>query len=401
MGARRRPVIAATLALALLAAGCTYSDREAGLFGRTPTAVDSPSASLPDPPDSAGPVPLLGDWTWGGADTRGIAVRTAVHGVRRVPGGTVLDWSITALSGPDRVPGESVVGGLALDLVEQSDVLLVDASAGRAYRPLTAGDGSDACLCASVWLASESLAYDVPRLLQVAYPTLPADLRTVDVSIALAPVFSRVPVAPLGEVAAPITETDLAAPVESPSPPLGRTPQFRVADGQLFAIEVDAVLAGGTLTSVAWTLESMSRGPGPPPGLAPTLTRNDAWRVTPVQVEAAGSDVDCLCSDPTRWREHLTEPGRRVRVVTTLGDVPRGTTTVDVEFGTVSPLRGIPVRPISDATFRTAGTVPGPEQTWSFRPGRPRAGWPISSWPTPVPVITQGAFTATVDRILD
>lgn len=162
------------------------------------------------------------------------------------------------------------------------------------------------------------------------------------------------------------------------------------------------MLAGGTLTSVVWTLESMSRGPGPPPGLAPTLTRNDAWRVAPVQVEATGpGDVGCLCSDPTRWRDQLTEPGRRVTVVTTLGEIPRGATTVDVEFGEVSPLRGIPVRPASDATLRAAGTVRTSLRTWSFRPDRPRAGWPLSSWPTPVPVITRGRFTATVDRILD
>ena len=397
-GARRRGLAALALALALLGAGCTYSDREAGLFGRTPDP--SPSGPAVEPPDSTGAIPLLGDALWTSADTRGVPLRLAVHGVRRVPGGTVLDWSITALSGPDRVPGAAIPGGLSLDLHEPADLALVD-PAGRVYRPLVA-KGSETCLCISLWHAQQDLAYDVPRLLQVAYPTLPADLRVIDVSIALAPAFSRVPVAPLGEVSAPITETDLAAPVESPPPPLGRTPQFRLPGGQLFAIEVDAVLAGGTLTSVVWTLESRSRGPGPPPGLQPTLTRNDRWRVLPVRISATqAGDTGCLCADPARWREHLTEPGRRVTVVTTLGEIPRGATTVDVDFTEVAPLTDIPVRPASDAALRTAGTVRTPPRTWSTRPGRPARGWPLSSWPTPVPVITRGAFTATVSRILD
>lgn len=395
-GPRGRGVAATALALALVTTGCTYSDREGGLFERTPDAVESPAASPAVPPNSSGPIPLLGEATWMVADRRGIPIRIAVHGLRRVPRGTVLDWSITALSPPGGVSGEPIPGGLSIDIDEQTDVALVDAAA-RVYRPLVAKD-SGRCLCVSFGLAQQNLAYDVPRLLQVAYPALPADLRVVDVSIALVPVFSRVPVAPLGEVAAPTTQTDLAAPVEWPVP-VERTPEFRLANGQLFAIEVIAVLASGTLTSVVWTLESRSPGPGPPRGLQPTLTRSGAWRVLPVQVEPAeADDAGCLCADPARWRGHLTEPGRRVTVVTTLGEIPRGATTVDVDFTEVSPLTGISVRPASDAALRTAGTVPGPDRTWSFRPDR--RGWSLSSWPTPVPVISKGRFLATVDRIL-
>lgn len=399
-GAWRRGLAATVLALALLSAGCTYQDRETGLFGRTPAADRSASEPPRDPPDSTGAIPVLGDATWVSPDPRGIPIRIAVHGVRRVPGGTVLDWSITALSTPGEVPGELIPGGLSIDFSEETDVALVDKAANRVYRPLVAKDGSGLCLCVSVSLAQQNLAYDVPRLLQVAYPALPADLRVVDVSIALAPVFSRVPVAPLGQVAAPITETDLAAPAESP-PPLRRTPEFRLPNGQQYAIEVSAVLASGTLTSVAWTLESRSRGPGPPPGLQPALTRGGR-RVRPVRVEQTPLDEDgCLCSDPARWRGHLTEAGRRVTVVTTLDEVPRGATTVDVLFPDLPPLTDIPVLPASDAALRAAGTVPTPARTWSLRRDRPRRGWPLWSWPTPVPVIPKGRFTATVDRILD
>lgn len=398
-GARWRGFAAGALTLALLGGGCTYSDRESGLFGRTPDAVESPTESRTDPPESVGPIPLLGTATWVSADARGIPVRFAVHGIRRVPGGAVLDWSITTLSGPDRVSGEPVPEGWSVGLQEQTDVALVDPD-GRVYRPLVARDAVDQCLCVPVAQAQQGLAYDVPRLLQVAFPALPTELRLVDVAIAVAPVISRVPVAPLGQVAAPISDADLAVPAELP-PPLARTPEFRLPGGQRFVLEVGAVLASGTLTSVVWTLEAQSRGPGPPPGLQPTLARND-WRVGPIRVgQAEPDDGECLCSDPARWQDQLTEPGRRVTVVTTLDEIPRGATNVDVLFPDLRPLTDIPVRPASDAALRTAGTVDGPSRTWTPRSGDPRRGWALRSWPTPVPVIAKGRYLATVDRILD
>ena len=388
------------LVLTALLGGCSYTEEEPGLFGRTPAAAPVETEDSGQTPDSTAPVPVLGEATWTSVDPPGIPIRIAIHGVRRVPGGTVLDWSITALSAPGGVAGETVPGGLRLNLHEPRDVALVDAPAGRVYRPLLSRDGSSRCLCTPARLAQEDLTLDVPRLLQVAYPPLPGSTRVVDVSVAPVPVFSRVPVTPIGEVSAPIAETDLARPVDAAAP-LGRTADFSLPGGQRFAIEVEAVLASGTLTSVVWSLEARSRGPGPGPGLRPELTRNNAWRVTPLRLgRTEGGGPTCLCLDPATWREQLEEPGRRVTVVTNLDEIPLGTTAVDVLFPGLPPLRDIRVTPASDGAYRSSGTARGPRQTWSYRTNRAQPGWPLYNWPTPAPKITERAFTATVEPLL-
>lgn len=398
---RRGRRIALLLVLPLVLVGCTYEDREPGLFERTPASTPTGTDDEPNPLDSTAAIPLLGEATWTPPDTRGIPIRIAIHGVRRVPGGTVLDWSITALSAPVRVPGERIEGGLTIGIDERTEVALVDGSAGRVYRPLISRDGSQSCLCSPAQRAEDDLALDVPRLLQVAYPELPDSLRVVDVSVGPVPMFSRVPVTPVGEVSAPIAETDLARPVglfETQA----RTPDFTQSNGQTFAIDVHTVLASGTMTSVVWTIEARTRGPGPSAGLRPELTRNDAWRVTPMRLGSADRDgPECLCADPTTWREYLEEPGRRVTVVTNFGDIPRGTTTVDVRFPDLPPLLDISVTPASDGAFRAAGAARGPRQTWTYRTNRPQPGWRLHAWPTPAPQITEGDFTGRVDDILD
>jgi hypothetical protein len=398
---RRRRLGGVLLVVALLLVGCTYEDREPGLFGRTPAATPSEVGSSPDPLDSSAAIPLLGEATWVPPDTRGIPIRIAVHGVRRVPGGTVLDWSITALSASVRTPGERIEGGLPIGIDERIDVALVDASAGRVYRPLVSRDGSQSCLCAPVRLADDDLALDVPRLLQVAYPELPAPIRTIDVSVAPVPVFSRIPVTAVGELSAPIAETDLARPVGR-TETLARTPDFTLPSGQRFAIDVHAVLASGTLTSLVWSVEALTRGPGPGSGLRPELARHDAWRVTPMRLGSAdGRGPGCLCTDPSAWKEYLEEPGRRITVVTNFGDIPRGTTTLDVLFPGVPALRDLGVTTASDGAFRAGGTARGPKQSWTYRTNRPQPGWRLYAWPTPAPVITEGDFTGRVDPILD
>lgn len=397
-GTRRRRRTAALAVLALLA-GCTYADREPGLFGRTSDTEPRPSETAPPVAESVAAIPVLGEAIWTAADARGIALRIAVHGVRRVPGGTVLDWSITALSGPDRATGERIEPPLPLDLEERNDVLLVDVPDGKVYRPLVARKGGR-CLCTPVELVQDDLAFNVPRLLQVAYPPLPASVRVVDVSVATAPVFSRVPVAAVGQLAVPIAESDLARPAEV-TEPLGRTAELAGPRGQRFAIYANVVQGSGTLTSVGWTLQALTAGPGPEPGLRPQLTRNDSWRRTPLRTRVASGSPACLCSDPARWREHLQQPGARVTVVTNFGEVRRGTTTVDLLFPGVPPLAGVPLTPASDGAFRSAGTKPGPRGTWTFRPDRAQPGWRLSAWPTPVPEITKDDFVATVDPILD
>jgi hypothetical protein len=181
-----------------------------------------------------------------------------------------------------------------------------------------------------------------------------------------------------------------------------RTPDVAGSGGQRFAIEIHAVLASGTLTSVAWTLEAVSRGPGPEPGLVPELARIGDWRVTPMRLDPGGrARPVCLCTDPATWREYLTEPGRRITVVTNFGEIPRGTTSVDVVFPGVAELRGIGVTPASDGAFRAAGAVRTPRRSWTYRSSRPQPAWGLYAWPTPPPVVTKGGFTGRVDPILD
>jgi hypothetical protein len=107
-----------------------------------------------------------------------------------------------------------------------------------------------------------------------------------------------------------------------------------------------------------------------------------------------------MCRDPVTWREQLQEPGRRVTVVTNLRAIPRGTTTVDVLFPGVPPLRDIRVSLASDGALRSGGTARGPRQTWTYRSNRTQPGWRLHNWPTPAPNITEGDFAATVDPIL-
>src|SRR5918995_6920824 len=117
-GRRLRAGFLALVLAGLLLGGCSYAEDEPGLFGRTPAAAPEETEDSGQTPDSTAPVPVLGDATWTSVDPPGIPLRIAVHGVRRVPGGTVLDWSVTALSAPGGVAGETVPGGLRLDLHE-------------------------------------------------------------------------------------------------------------------------------------------------------------------------------------------------------------------------------------------------------------------------------------------
>ena len=100
-----RRLVATLLVLGCLVAGCSYERVEPGLFGRPmsrqttapPMRPLPPADTLPSPnPD----LPVVGEAIWTSADGLAITMRLAVHAVRRVEGGTVLDWSVTPLHGP-------------------------------------------------------------------------------------------------------------------------------------------------------------------------------------------------------------------------------------------------------------------------------------------------------------
>jgi hypothetical protein len=73
---------------------------------------------------------VVGEATWTSADGLDITMRLAVHAVRRVPGGTVLDWSVTPLHGRglrpnDPLPQRSIWGsvGQTIQLPARSTAL--------------------------------------------------------------------------------------------------------------------------------------------------------------------------------------------------------------------------------------------------------------------------------------
>ena len=184
---------------ACLVAGCSYERVEPGLFGRPMTEQTTAPPIRPVTPDRNSPspnpdLPVVGEAIWTSADGLDITMRLAVHAVRRVAGGTVLDWSVTPLHGAGLRPSDPLPTTVNLGLSRPGegypDILLVDAARARVYRPLTRKGWGSRCLCTPVTLAQRSLRIDYTTLLQVAFPALPDDLENVDVQLATVPPFS-------------------------------------------------------------------------------------------------------------------------------------------------------------------------------------------------------------------
>src|SRR4029450_5770373 len=134
-----------TLFFACLITGCSYDRAEPGLFGRAITRETTAPPIRPVTPDESGQgpnpdPPVVGEAVWTSADGLDITMRIAVHAVRRVAGGTVLDWSVTPLHGPGLPPNDPVPRRVDLGLTRPGEgypnILLVDASRSRVYRPL-------------------------------------------------------------------------------------------------------------------------------------------------------------------------------------------------------------------------------------------------------------------------
>ncbi len=401
---RGRRLSATLLSLALLLTGCTYSESEPGLFGRSP-ATSTPIGTQKSPhvptSDSALSVPVLGETIYHTAGRLDVSVRIAVHAVRRVSGGTVLDWSVTALAGPGVAAGEQL--SLELGLTEEFDVSLIDAAEGLIYRPLISRR-SGSCLCIPVWLVGQTMLVNAPRLLQTTFPRLPDSTRVVDVNIATVPIFSRIPVTPTGQVQTAVSETDLARPPELRQT-LAGTDEFSRPSGQSFEFQVDAVLVSGSFTSLVWTVRANSSGPGSIGSAHPQIRRSGvgpALRAQTATVRYAGEKTQqCLCPTLGNLVGRLRNRGDHVTMVTNFPALPRGTTSVDVLFPGVEPLVGIPVAAAPDGAFRVGGTVPADTTTWSYVWNRPLAGWSLARWPTPVPArIDRDRFRTTVDRLI-
>lgn len=426
-----------TLLVLLLCAlnSCTYAKEEPGLFGRTrepaTLAPPGPSQESPSMVTSANPdLPVAGEAIWTSGEGLGVRLRIAVHAVRRIAGGTVLDWSVTPLSGLNLGPGDAVPASLdlGLDRVGGVNVTLIDAPARRVYRPLTVTGraGQWRCICSPVQLAERQLRVGQTSLLQIVYPQLPTDVIRIDVDVATVPIFWHVPVTGIGLVPEPTNPIDLTRPPDGLSLNAS-TPRFRYSPGgQEFVISVDEVIASSTFTSARWTIQSLTAGEGlaaaasPPfaevpdssrpynaisasgPQVSPANDTANLVRSRRVSTKAQGlGALECLCSDLRTWAGALRSPGQQVSVVTNFSPLPYYTERVDVAFPGLTTLHDVHLTSASDGSLRSAGPVPRTSGTWAYHAAGPPAGWSIDQWPTPLPDRSQlPRYRATVDELV-
>ncbi len=434
---RRVRRLATTLvAVVCVVTSCSYDPQEPGLFGREtedPTAVPTGLTPSPteDPPPGNRELPVVGDAVWTSGDGLDITVRWAVHAVRRMRGATVLDWSVTPLSGRDLHVGDRVPSSVNLGLTRfgegDTNVFLIDADAGRVYRPLTRrGSDDPACLCTPVALAQGDLRIGSTTLLQTTYPAIPRDVFTIDVDIATVPMFSHVPITPVGMVPLAGNATDLNRPIIR-FPATAGTPVFGYGPGgQQFIVTIDTVSTSNTFTSVAWSIQSITSGRGletadqppfadaqPPakpynlvsaggPQLLLATRGRPKLRSWLATTRLAGRDaLECLCSDLRLWPSMLRRADAKVSVVTNLPPIPRQFSSVDIALPGVATLPNVGVTRAPDSTYRSAGPQPYQPSSWPAGPGLPQHGWDDDAWPTPLPRADQLAdFQATVDRII-
>ena len=81
-------------AVAMVASGCSYAEREPGLFPtRVPTTSEAPPPRAKFLPKPTNPrLPVLGEAIWVSGGRLPVTFRFAVHAVRRFEGAAVLDW---------------------------------------------------------------------------------------------------------------------------------------------------------------------------------------------------------------------------------------------------------------------------------------------------------------------
>jgi len=433
---RLRRCLVLVLLAACALAGCTYNPQEPGLFGREtapPTAAPASVSETPTetPPPGNRELPVVGEAVWTSGDGLDITIRLAVHAVRRMPHATVLDWSVTPLSGPNLGANDAVPSSLNLGLSRfgegNTNVFLLDSHARRLYRPLThRGPGLQSCLCTPVWLVQRELRIGHTTLLQTAYPPLPDDVFTIDVDIATVPIFSRVPVTPAGMVPVVGNTTDLNRPVDRAAA-AASTPVFTYRPGhQRFIITIDAVYVSSSFTSILWSIQSVDGGSGleaadgppfaddrPPPlaynpvsASGPQVLVNSGdeppvrARLATTKLAGRGA-LECLCSDLRLWATAMRRADQRVQVVTNLPAISVGSSSVDIALPGLATLADISLTTAPDSTFRSAGRQPLPPSYWAVRPGEAHPGWDSAAWPTPLPQPDQlKDFRATVDDIV-
>ena len=164
----------------------------------------------------AAALPVAGSFIYHGGDHGDVVVRIAVHALRRVAQRTVLDWSITPLVAP--ASPQTATSAWARPI---SVGLRRTRAVTRGHRwpqglpPLIEGKQINAvCVCAAYLGGTGDLRLGRTTLFQLAFPSLPGTLATVDVTDN-GFVVPGVPLTPVGEVPTVGTPVDLAAPATS------------------------------------------------------------------------------------------------------------------------------------------------------------------------------------------
>ena len=119
--------------------GCVHTSEEPGLFGRAEEPTAEPSEPVQRGSTQNPQLPVVGETLWTSDEGLALTVRIAVHAVRRIPGATVLDWSVTPLSGAGLNNGEPVPASFNLGLTrfgeDTVNIFLFDARRGQVHRP--------------------------------------------------------------------------------------------------------------------------------------------------------------------------------------------------------------------------------------------------------------------------
>ena len=273
-------------------------------------------------------------------------MRIAVHSVRRIEGGTVLDWSVTPLNAAGLGFGDDLPGiELGLDLPTRGNfepaVSLLDTEGMQVYRPLLHQSRRliNHCLCTPVWRLTQTLRIGETRLQQITFPTLPAATEFVDVSMSTLTPFSHVPVSTPGTAPVARKATYLARRAEL-SKPLPEHIQFPnpIQSRQVQRIQVNRVWAAPGRATLEWTLSSVTdqssyrvleygppvAAPSPPdvflfntsPASGPVLLVPAAggrqrFTASWVATERNGiAGYECLCTELGLWSSGLRDAGR-------------------------------------------------------------------------------------------
>lgn len=421
MAARRTAALG--LALALVLGGCSAPAQEPGLFRvRSPSPAALTPAPTPSATDSATrsavALPVAGEAVRTTGEGAELTVRYAVHAVRRMAGATVLDFSVTPLTAPGLQDGDELPGGTDLGISTEDGgsvrAWLLDPAALRGYPQLTHTSRAafHHCLCTPLWAAQPELRLGTTRLLQLAFPALPARTRRVDVLVAGLPAVTGVPVTPSGQVPTVGRRVDLTRPADEPAPASPPVVVGSLTDGTpgVFSLTIDQVLSSPGSTSVRWSIRSINNGfnvrrqPLEPPlsavaaaGVA--LVNSRAVSGLTLRAASGGPTLptqwlteravdrpayDCLCTNLGLWARSLDEVAGAAHGTSVHPPLPPGTDRVVLRWPGLAPVTA-PVEAVPDAGSQLGPPRQRPVHSWVYSEELPPPGWSAADWPTPLP----------------